>query len=187
MDSVGTSTTTSFVIQNTPSSQTHWFSVRSRGPQSAVGRRAIAIKKTPGTFSCPLTATDITKSNSFGKPISVYPNPSEGIYNVEISQLINTDISYKIFDISGKIIQQNKFGKQSNDFFTSVNLSEFPTGIYTLAINVGENTHRVKLCKLLYLQFTIKNRKYDTVFIIGMKYSIINKCSINLKFWFEIN
>jgi subtilisin family serine protease len=148
MDSVGTSTTTSFVIQNTPSSQTHWFSVRSRGPQSAVGRRAIAIKKTPGTFSCPLTVTDITKSNSFGKPISVYPNPSEGIYNVEISQLINTDISYKIFDISGKIIQQSIFGKQSNDFFTSVNLSEFPTGIYTLAINVGENTHRVKLCKL---------------------------------------
>ncbi len=148
MDSVGTSPTTSFVIQNTPSTQTHWFSVRARGAQSAVGRRAIAIKKTPGTFACPLTVTDISKNNSFSKTISVYPNPSEGIYNLEIAQLMNTDVSFKIFDMSGKVIQQSKFGVQSNNFFTNVSLAEFPAGIYTLALSLGENTHHVKLCKL---------------------------------------
>lgn len=54
MDSVGTSSTTSFVVPNAFSTQTHWFSVRARGPLGAVGRRAIAIKKTPGTFACPM-------------------------------------------------------------------------------------------------------------------------------------
>jgi subtilisin family serine protease len=54
MDSIGTSSTNSIVIPNTLSSQTHWFSVRSRGPLSAVGRRAIAKQKLPGIISCPV-------------------------------------------------------------------------------------------------------------------------------------
>ncbi|MDP1725776.1 MAG: S8 family serine peptidase [Bacteroidota bacterium] len=52
MDSVGTSTTTSYVVRNVSAMATHWFSIRARGPLSAVGRRAIAIQKLPGTFGC---------------------------------------------------------------------------------------------------------------------------------------
>lgn len=53
MDSVGNSTTTSCVIHNLNNiTNTYWFSVRAKGAQQAVGRRAIAIEKTPGVF-CP--------------------------------------------------------------------------------------------------------------------------------------
>lgn len=53
MDSIGTTAADSFVVHNLNNlTNTYWFSVRARGPQQAVGRRAIAIEKLPGTF-CP--------------------------------------------------------------------------------------------------------------------------------------
>jgi hypothetical protein len=53
MDSVGTSAVDSFVVTGLNNYvNTYWFSVRTRGPQQTVGRRAIAIEKTPGVI-CP--------------------------------------------------------------------------------------------------------------------------------------
>lgn len=53
MDSVGNSNTTTCVIHNlNNTTNTYWFSVRAKGPQQAMGRRAIAIEKSPGVY-CP--------------------------------------------------------------------------------------------------------------------------------------
>ena len=54
MDSIGTTTATSFVVQGTNPFAEDWFSVRSRGANGAVGRRAIAIEKPQGIFNCAL-------------------------------------------------------------------------------------------------------------------------------------
>jgi hypothetical protein len=59
MDSIATSLTNFCVVTNVPAGQSHWFSVRSRGPLSAVGRRAIAIEKKPGLYQCPQLANDL--------------------------------------------------------------------------------------------------------------------------------
>ncbi|MDO9001165.1 MAG: S8 family serine peptidase [Bacteroidota bacterium] len=102
MDSVGTSTTTSFVIPNTLSTQTHWFSVRARGPLSAVGRRANAIQKTPGVFACPII-TDVS-NNSFlsNSSFNVFPNPGYGVYSVSVSGLNSTELSYRLLILMEK-------------------------------------------------------------------------------------
>jgi len=53
MDSIGSSAVDSFVVTGLNNYvNTYWFSVRTRGPQQTVGRRAIAIEKTPGVI-CP--------------------------------------------------------------------------------------------------------------------------------------
>jgi hypothetical protein len=53
MDSIGSSAVDSFVVTGLNNYvYTYWFSVRTRGPQQTVGRRAIAIEKTPGVI-CP--------------------------------------------------------------------------------------------------------------------------------------
>jgi subtilisin family serine protease len=54
MDSVGVSSTTSYVFYGVPANNSYWLSVRSLGPNFAQGERAIAIEKTPGTFACPI-------------------------------------------------------------------------------------------------------------------------------------
>lgn len=53
MDSIGTSTTNSHIISGLNPTDTYWFSVKALGT-GIEGRRAIAIKKDPGTFSCPI-------------------------------------------------------------------------------------------------------------------------------------
>jgi len=147
MDSVGTSTTTTKVIPNTLSTQTHWFSVRARGPLSAVGRRANAIQKLPGTFACPII-TDIA-NNSFlsNAGINVYPNPGYGAYNVAISGLSNTELSYRIIDLSGKEIKRESFGKRSGEFNTLVNIEDVSSGIYMMILSRDGVTDHIKLCK----------------------------------------
>ena len=53
MDSIGTTAADSFKVYNLNNvTNTYWFSVRARGTNHAVGRRAIAIEKTPGIL-CP--------------------------------------------------------------------------------------------------------------------------------------
>ena len=54
MDSVGTTTATSYTVVNVNPNDEYWFSVSALGPDNAKGRRAVAINKQPGTFNCVL-------------------------------------------------------------------------------------------------------------------------------------
>lgn len=52
MDSVGTTVNTFFRIKNITGVNEHWVSVRARGADNAVGKRANAVKKAAGILSC---------------------------------------------------------------------------------------------------------------------------------------
>lgn len=52
MDSVGTTTGSSFTITGVSSSNSYWVSVRAISAEGTYGRRAIAIEKTPGLWMC---------------------------------------------------------------------------------------------------------------------------------------
>ncbi len=54
MDSVAYSTTNSVILTNINPTLEYWFSVRAYPVANAKGRRAIAIYKAPGVFSCPI-------------------------------------------------------------------------------------------------------------------------------------
>ncbi|MBD3638695.1 MAG: S8 family serine peptidase [Crocinitomicaceae bacterium] len=54
MDSAGYTTTTDATIYAN-SMVTQWVSVKAIGPDNAVGKRAIALEKSPGTFGCTLS------------------------------------------------------------------------------------------------------------------------------------
>jgi len=54
MDSVGTTTNTSYVFTNLILSADYWFSVSAIDSSGNIGERAIAINKTPGTYNCVL-------------------------------------------------------------------------------------------------------------------------------------
>lgn len=54
MDVIGTSTNNSFIVTGLDSLSDYWFSVAANTAGGGTGRRAIAIHKLPGTFSCPV-------------------------------------------------------------------------------------------------------------------------------------
>lgn len=55
MDSIGTTSDNYFIVRNVSSANEYWFSVKARNDsQNIIGRRAYAVRKTPGTFACPV-------------------------------------------------------------------------------------------------------------------------------------
>lgn len=63
MDSVGTAIGTNTLVIYAPSSQDHWWSVKSLGANNCVGRRAYAQFQGAGTFNCTLPV-DIELTNA---------------------------------------------------------------------------------------------------------------------------
>jgi subtilisin family serine protease len=134
MDSIGTSTGTAFVVTNVPSNQTYWFSVRARGPQNAVGRRAIAIQKTPGTFNCPI-AIDASVT-SVVSPSGTLPTcqnlnnvqVARQVFNAGTGSLTNIPVRYRINN--GPIV---------NETF-STTLASMATATYTFTTTANLST-----------------------------------------------
>ncbi|MFH1937684.1 MAG: S8 family serine peptidase [Bacteroidota bacterium] len=52
MDSIGVTTVTSFIAEDTNTVTNSWFSIRAIGPDGALSRRAIAVERQLGLFNC---------------------------------------------------------------------------------------------------------------------------------------
>ena len=70
--------------------------------------------------------------------VSIYPNPSNGIINIELDE--NTDQLIQINDILGKSIYRNNINGNS-----SLNLEQLNKGIYFVTISNKENSNTTKL------------------------------------------
>lgn len=72
--------------------------------------------------------------------ISVYPNPSQAVFNLEFNSIDNKPEIIEVFDFNGRNIQEIKV---SSSTFQSVDLSGFSKGIYFLRIS-NEDSFAVK-------------------------------------------
>lgn len=75
-------------------------------------------------------------------PVTVYPNPSNGLFQVELP-LGETKLSVQIFDILGKQIKSFHSIKTKE----SIDLSDAPDGVYLLHVSDGKNSTSEKLLK----------------------------------------
>jgi hypothetical protein len=66
--------------------------------------------------------------------VSVYPNPSEGVFNISLGDIEPTSI--EVYDLTGKIILSRK-DLSIRNFETSINLSGASQGIYFVKINAN--------------------------------------------------
>lgn len=69
MEPIGTTASTNFVVNGVNPTSEYWFSVCANTTAGAKGRRAYAIRKAPGVFSCPLpldAALDTINSPNHG-------------------------------------------------------------------------------------------------------------------------
>ncbi len=144
MDSIGMTTTNSFVVTGLNNVATgYWFSVRAVLPNGVKGRRANAIYKSPGMFSCPLQ-TDVElkqiKAPASGSiPACVINNPFNikvEIKNSGINAVSNIPVSFQVN--GGSVITETYTGTLTAN--QSVNYT------FTASVNLnipGSNTIKV--------------------------------------------
>lgn len=77
--------------------------------------------------------SEIENQNS----VNVYPNPSNGIYNIKLSSAYLNDGEIKILDLNGKVIRTYEKNNSVNEF--KIDLSDLSKGMYFFRIDVGGN------------------------------------------------
>jgi hypothetical protein len=92
----------------------------------------------------PTTTTGIQEATLSNPEISVYPNPTEGVFNVDFKNAT----SIKVLNTLGSVIYEEKI-EQLTEGTKSIDLSNFTNGIYFINVSNGTNSsnHKVILSK----------------------------------------
>lgn len=100
----------------------------------------INVVDTDVVFNAILSSTtsivSINKEN-----IRIYPNPSNGIFNLEINNAEKTNYSVKVFNILGSVIYNSPINGE-NIIKQKIDLTKYPKGMYFLSIE-SENENIV--------------------------------------------
>ena len=70
--------------------------------------------------------------------VNIYPNPSTGIFNVDLQSTISSKINIMVISATGRVIKNSENILTQGSKSIKINLSDYPSGIYQLII-AGEN------------------------------------------------
>lgn len=70
--------------------------------------------------------------------LTIFPNPSQGIFNLEFFLPNNAPTAIRIFDSNGKMIYANDLGDFQGEFNERLDLSRNPAGTYYLMVQQGK-------------------------------------------------
>ena len=136
-----TSTTTgntSYTIQNLIPGATYRFRIRSRcgttfGPWSQ-----------EFTFTVPASREAEAMALSANETLTVYPNPSQGIFTATLATESDTRADMAVTDLAGRIIYRTTVSVVAGSNDIPVDISKFAKGVYMLQIKAAR-THTVKV------------------------------------------
>lgn len=94
-------------------------------PSSSWSNEAITINHGVQQFFIP------NCENNQQVKITAFPNPSNGLVNIELSNWDDVEISLSVFDVLGKSVLNKKIYQKS----TQLNLTQFNTGIYLISVD----------------------------------------------------
>jgi len=83
----------------------------------------------------PIPYAPADETNDF---VTVYPNPTNGIFNVSLDNTDQQQANIHIQDINGHTILEKQYSGLDSRFDESMDISEFPNGVYILTM---ENAH----------------------------------------------
>ncbi len=102
-----------------------------------MGKYKVSIANTKGCFtmsdvvSIPTGTTGIEDINPFAG-LKIYPNPTPGMFTIEMDNQIYGELKIGILDQLGKEILNIKFEKTTEHFSSQIDLSGQPKGIYLI-------------------------------------------------------
>ena len=77
--------------------------------------------------------------SEFSKSINLFPNPTDGIFNLEIDNNSYENISLTIIDLTGRNLKKIELNKTNNYFSEEINVSDLKAGYYLISIETKDN------------------------------------------------
>jgi hypothetical protein len=85
---------------------------------------------------------NLTTSLPFARPeelrVFIYPNPAEDFVNLDITGLSpgSSDVfDFAIYDLTGRVVRNEKIRAEGTSYSGLVNLSDIPAGFYILKVS----------------------------------------------------
>jgi len=63
--------------------------------------------------------------------VGVYPNPSEGLFNVAMTETIGSQVNLIVTTMIGQVVYS---AQEANNGLTSVDISDLASGVYMLTV-----------------------------------------------------
>lgn len=79
--------------------------------------------------------------------VSVYPNPTKGIFTLDAVADFNGIVKVEVTDIVGKIVYQSENEYVGTDYSQEINLSNVTNGVYLVKVSNGTQSYVQKLVK----------------------------------------
>ena len=108
-----------------------------------LGNYYVSIGNAKGCFTAsdvitiPIGATGINDVDPF-TGLKIYPNPSSGLFTIELDNQLFGKLMIKIFDQGGKEILNIKFEKTTVHFSSQIDLSRQPKGMYLINLLIDK-------------------------------------------------
>jgi PKD repeat protein len=101
-----------------------------------------------GTIDKTINLNDITGISVFKEKllVSVYPNPSSGVFKIECGEAVSKAI-VSVFDVHGREIATSQITDQYGKWKTEVNITSYPKGVYLLRIVTEKKIFEKKLIR----------------------------------------
>ncbi|QHT68561.1 T9SS type A sorting domain-containing protein [Rhodocytophaga rosea] len=115
---------------NNPSAYNHWL-------ENIEEIRLFTLNRPPEMYN------QIT--SLFALPFSVFPNPTTGVFTVDLGEAASFPVRLNIFTTPGKQVYSNEFKDGSILKNTPIQVSNLPKGLYLLKIQYGNLIYNQKL------------------------------------------
>jgi hypothetical protein len=68
---------------------------------------------------------------------NLYPNPSEGVFNLNFEVFTTDKVTVQLFDLRGRLVHQKNFFDTNAVFSEQINFDKTSTGLYLVKITNG--------------------------------------------------
>ena len=89
------------------------------------------------------TGIDEERANKLG--LDIYPNPSTGIFNMDISGMDNEEFRLKVLNMQGRMVFSGKLSFANGVYNNQLDLSYLPKGVYYLVVQNDQTSITKKI------------------------------------------
>jgi alpha-tubulin suppressor-like RCC1 family protein len=118
-----------------------------RGLEGELGIGTNVANNTLQSIGCPTTVLANERISMDKNTISVYPNPTNNLVNIDYTLDNSSNVVLRLTNIQGQLITEIKTEKSSGLNTDTLDLSSQSSGMYFLTITSGSNTFTTKVVK----------------------------------------
>ena len=84
-------------------------------------------------------------TNSVNEDLKVYPNPTSGIFNVELSDVKMKSVQIFVTDLLGKVVRNDEVSVANGELKKQFDLSRLEKGVYLLSFSADGKEYKVRV------------------------------------------